>query len=161
MTATDQDLRARDGIELTGDLERAGRLSAEALRGWPQHTTEALYTCGRTGPHRHTFTGPLLHDVLADARPAFDPARRKERARYLIRVRGADGHLALLTWAEIDPEFAAAPVLLAVALDGAPLGGEGPQLVVPQDRCGTRYIRRVVTVRVSDARADGAPEHEG
>ncbi|MEY9874254.1 hypothetical protein ABH931_003748 [Streptacidiphilus sp. MAP12-33] len=142
------DTRVCDGVELTGDLERPLRLDADTLRSWPQHTTDALYTCGRTGPHRHTFTGPLLHDVLADARPRFDPARRKERARYLIGVRGADGHLAVLTWAEIDPEFAAAPVLLAVALDGVALGADGPQLVVPQDHCGTRYIRRVSSIRV-------------
>lgn len=33
-----------------------------------------------------------LHDVLKDAGPVFDPARRKDRLRFLIAVHGTDGH---------------------------------------------------------------------
>ncbi|MCX5337817.1 hypothetical protein [Streptomyces sp. NBC_00140] len=54
------------------------------------------------------------------------------------RLTGMDGHRALLSWAEIDPDFAHAPVLLAVSIDEAPLDRAGPQLVLPQDRCGAR-----------------------
>ncbi|MDX2682983.1 hypothetical protein [Streptomyces soliscabiei] len=46
------------------------------------------------------LTGPLLHDVLMAAQPAStrpraraDPARRKDRLRFLIAVSGADGQL--------------------------------------------------------------------
>lgn len=62
-------------------------------------------------------------DLLADdAGPGFDPARRTDRLRFPIAVAGADGHHALLTWAEIDPDFGHAPVLLArrrIAADNA------------------------------------------
>ncbi|MCX5365232.1 hypothetical protein OG864_41825 [Streptomyces sp. NBC_00124] len=57
-------------------------------------------------------------------------------------------HRALLSWAEIDPDFAHAPVLLAVSIDEAPLDRAGPQLVLPQDRCGARYVSGVTGIRV-------------
>lgn len=74
----------------------------------------------------------LLHDVLHDAGPGFDPARRKDRLRFLIAVAGADGHHALLTWAEIDPDFGHAPVLLAVGIDDTPLDRAGPSSCCPR-----------------------------
>lgn len=54
---------------------------------------------------------------LALTGPVFDPARRKDRLRFLIAVTGTDGHRALLSWAEIDPDFADAPVLPAVTME--------------------------------------------
>src|SRR5690348_1883534 len=54
---------------------------------------------------------------LAVTGPVFDPARRKDRLRFLIAVTGTDGHRALLSWAEIDPDFADAPVLPAVTME--------------------------------------------
>jgi DMSO/TMAO reductase YedYZ molybdopterin-dependent catalytic subunit len=133
---------------LTGDLARPARLTVPDLLAWPQRATEAAFECATSGVRHHRFTGPLLHDVLTDAAPAFDPVRRKDRLRFLITVRGADGHLALLSWAEIDPDFGRAPVLLAVTLDGTPLDRAGSQLVLPQDRCGARYISGIETIRV-------------
>ncbi|MFJ5774491.1 hypothetical protein [Streptomyces sp. NPDC093094] len=133
---------------LTGDLDRPARLTVPDLLAWPQHGTETAFECTTSGIRRHRFTGPLLHDVLMDAAPAFDPARRKDRLRFLIAVRGSDGHRALLSWAEIDPDFGRAPVLLAVTLDDTPLDRAGSQLVLPQDRCGARYISGIEAVRV-------------
>lgn len=77
-------------------------------------------------------------------------------AREPVTRRCRHGHHALLSWAEIDPDFGRAPVLLAVTLDGAPLDRVGPQLVLPQDRCGARYISGIEVIRV-----DGGypPEH--
>ncbi|SEN35662.1 molybdopterin-binding protein [Actinacidiphila rubida] len=135
-------------VALTGDLARPGPLTVAALRGRRQHLARVEFACATSGERRHTFTGPLLHDVLLDAGPRFDPRRRKDRLRFLIAVRGADGHHAVLSWAEIDPDFGRAPVLLAVTLDGTQLDGAGPQLVLPQDRCGARYISGITAIRV-------------
>ncbi|MGO4755337.1 hypothetical protein AB4212_43205, partial [Streptomyces sp. 2MCAF27] len=117
------------------------------LLAWPQHGAQVAFECATSGGRHHHFTGPLLHDVLTDAGPVFDAARRKDRLRFLIAVRGTDCHRALLSWAEIDPDFGRAPVLLAVTLDDTPLDRAGPQLVLPQDRCGARYISGVDTIR--------------
>lgn len=75
-------------LVLAGDLERPARLTVPDLLGRPQHRAEVAFECATSGIRRHRFTGPLLHDVLMDAGPVFDPARRKDRLRFLIAVRG-------------------------------------------------------------------------
>ncbi|MGW7611414.1 molybdopterin-dependent oxidoreductase [Streptomyces sp. NPDC054766] len=135
-------------LALSGDLARPARLTVPDLFAWPRHRVRVSFECATSGVRHHGFEGPLLHDVLRDAGPRFDPARRKDRLRFLIAVAGADGHHALLTWAEIDPDFAGAPVLLAVGIDGTPLDRAGPQLVLPQDRCGARHISGINAIRV-------------
>ncbi|MET8536844.1 molybdopterin-dependent oxidoreductase [Streptomyces sp. NPDC005065] len=135
-------------LALTGDLIRPARLTVPDLLAWPQHEAEVSFECATSGIRHHRFTGPLLHDVLAAAGPGFAPARRKDRLRFLIAVSGTDGHHALLSWAEIDPDFGRAPVLLAVTIDGTPLDRTGPQLVLPQDRCGARHISGINAIRV-------------
>ncbi|WP_329467306.1 molybdopterin-dependent oxidoreductase [Streptomyces sp. NBC_01431] len=135
-------------LVITGDLAHPARLTVPDLLIWPQYEAQVAFECATSGIQRHRFTGPLLHDVLQDAGPAFDPVRRKDRLRFLIAVRGADGHHALLSWAEIDPDFGRAPVLLSVTLDDTPLDRVGPQLVLPQDRCGARHISGIDAIRV-------------
>lgn len=138
----------RTELAVTGDLAHPARLSVPDLRAWPQRRAQVSFECATTGIRHHRFEGPLLYDVLRNTEPAFDPVRRKDRLRFLIAVSGADGHHALLTWAEIDPDFAAAPVLLATRIDDTPLDLPGPQLVVPQDRCGARHISGVIAIVV-------------
>ncbi|MEV6309012.1 molybdopterin-dependent oxidoreductase [Streptomyces sp. NPDC051840] len=135
-------------LALTGDLARPATLTVRDLLAWPQRCAEVSFECATSGIRRHRFEGPLLHDVLKDAGPGFDPARRKDRLRFLIALSGADGHRVLLSWAEIDPDFGRAPVLLGVSIDGSPLDRAGPQLVLPQDRCGARHISAVDSIRV-------------
>ncbi|MFF4956263.1 molybdopterin-dependent oxidoreductase [Streptomyces sp. NPDC001222] len=138
-------------LALTGDLARPVRLTVRDLGAWPQHRVGVTFECATSGVRRHRFTGPLLYDVLSAAGPGFDPARRKDRLRFLIAVTGADGHHVLLSWAEIDPDFGRAPVLLAGSIDDTPLDRAGPQLVLPQDRCGARYVSGVNAIRVDGA----------
>ncbi|MCX4672209.1 molybdopterin-dependent oxidoreductase [Streptomyces sp. NBC_01381] len=135
-------------LALTGDVARPARLTVTDLLAWPQHRVRVSFECATSGMQHHLFEGPLLHDVLSDAGPGFDPARRKDRLRFLIAVRGADGHHGLLSWAEIDPDFGRAPVLLAVGIDDTPLDHAGPQLVLPQDRCGGRHISGIQAIHV-------------
>ncbi|MFI6878855.1 molybdopterin-dependent oxidoreductase [Streptomyces sp. NPDC050400] len=136
-------------VVLDGDVARPSRLTVADLRSRPQRSAAVAFECATSGVRHHRFTGPLLHDVLTAAEPAFDPARRKDRLRFLIAVSGADGHRTLLSWAEIDPDFGRAPVLLAVAMDDSPLDSAGPQLVLPQDRCGARYVSGITAIRVN------------
>lgn len=135
-------------LVLSGDLARPVRLTVPDLLRWPQHRARVSFECATSGVRRHSFSGPRLHDVLCDAEPGFDRGRRKDRLRFLIGVSGTDGHRALLSWAEIDPDFAHAPVLLAVSIDESPLDRAGPQLVLPQNRCGARYVSGITGIRV-------------
>ncbi|MFJ8825989.1 molybdopterin-dependent oxidoreductase [Streptomyces sp. NPDC102467] len=143
-------------LSLSGDLARPARLTVAELRAWPQHRAEVAFECATSGIQHHRFSGPRLYDVLSAAGPGFDPVRRKDRLRFLIAVRGADGHHAVLSWAEIDPDFADAPVLLGLTIDDAPLDRAGPQLVLPQDRCGARHISGIHAIRVDGGYAPWA-----
>ncbi|MZE52669.1 molybdopterin-dependent oxidoreductase [Streptomyces sp. SID5770] len=128
-----------------GDVARPVTLAvADLRRGGEQHRAEVVFDCATDGPRRHTFAGPLLREVVAAA-----------RSRFLLAVSGGDGHHALLSWAEIDADFGDAPVLLATRMDDRDLDGDGPQLVVPSDRCGARYVSAVTGIWIGSARLAG------
>ncbi|MFE5944387.1 molybdopterin-dependent oxidoreductase [Streptomyces sp. NPDC056480] len=132
---------------LWGEVAEPTRLTVADLRtGWEQHRAEVVFDCATAGPQHHTFEGPLLREVLRRVRPDFDPARRKERSRFLLAVSGGDGHHTVLSWAEIDADFGNAPVLLATRMDDEELDDVGAQLVVPSDRCGARYVSAVTGI---------------
>lgn len=141
---------AVDGaLTLAGQVREPSRLSMAALRSMPQRETTVRFACKSSGERRHYFSGPLLLDVLNAAGPLFAPGERKDRLRFVVSVLGRDGHRAVLSWGEIDPEFGNTPALLAVEMDCRALDGEGPHLVVPGDRCGARHISGVAEVRIS------------
>ncbi|GAA1369714.1 molybdopterin-dependent oxidoreductase [Streptomyces beijiangensis] len=143
---------------LQGELHSPATLTVAELReGWEQHRADVVFDCATSGPQRHTFEGPLLREVVAAAGPAFDARRRKDRSRFVLTVTGEDGHHTVLSWAEIDPDFGNAPVLLATRMDGRGLDAEGSQLVVPSDRCGARYISAITRIWVGTCSAPARP----
>jgi hypothetical protein len=68
------------------------------------------------------------------ARPRFRPVVGKDRVRFLVAVTGHDGHLAVLSWGEIDPRY------------GHPLHTLGPQRVVSGDPAGGRNVSRIASI---------------
>ncbi|WP_230423718.1 hypothetical protein [Streptomyces radicis] len=153
----------RAAVALTGEVARPALLTVDDLvdsAAWPVHHAEVTFLCSTSGARRHRFSGPALHDVVLSAAPAFPSGRRKDRTRFLLVVAGADGHVAVLSWAEIDPDFAGSAVLLATHADGSSLAGPGPQLVVPGDRYGARCVSRVGRVGVHRAGADTGDQGE-
>ncbi|PRH80152.1 molybdopterin-dependent oxidoreductase [Streptomyces solincola] len=145
-----------------GEVAEPLTLTAAELRArWPEHRAEVVFQCAQSGPRRHTFQGPLLREVLTAAEPCFDPRRRKHRSRFLVAVGGGDGHHTVLSWAEIDADFGAAPLLLATRIDGRDLDADGCQLVVPTDHCGARYVSAVTGIWVGACGRDGAPPAAG
>jgi DMSO/TMAO reductase YedYZ molybdopterin-dependent catalytic subunit len=136
------------GLELGGAVERPLSLGVGDLCArFAPHRADVVFDCLTSGARRHRFEGPMLRDVVTAARPVFGAGGRKERSRCRLAVSGADGHGAVLAWAEIDADFRDVPVLLATSQDGRTLT-RGPQLVVPSDRCGARYVSAVTCVRV-------------
>ena len=139
---------------MTGDLSESARLTVADLRVWPRHLARVRFRCATEGERSHAFAGPLLRDAALGAMPgAVVPALRKDRGRYVVVVTGADGHQAVLSWAEIDPEYASRQVLLATRADGRPLDRYGPQLVVPHDGCGGRYISTITQIWIGACHA--------
>ncbi|MFI6737744.1 hypothetical protein ACIBI9_32895 [Nonomuraea sp. NPDC050451] len=148
MHPTSTELPTDGQVTLSGQVRAPGWVSAATLRSMPQREMAVSFECRSSGPRRHYFTGPLLIDVLQAAEPLFDPAERKDRLRFLIAVLGRDGHRAVLSWGEIDPEFGNTAALLAVSMDCRDLEKEGPHLVMPGDRCGARHISQVTDIRM-------------
>lgn len=141
-------------IRVRGAVRQPRILGMADLRALPQHEREITFSCRSSGLRRHRFTGPLLLDVLHSARPAFAPGERKDRLRFLISLRAADGHRIVLSWAEIDPEFGNGPILLGHSRDGRRLDDQGPQLVVPGDVCGARNVSGIVDLHLHADPAD-------
>ncbi|MFC8450665.1 molybdopterin-dependent oxidoreductase [Kitasatospora sp. NPDC057223] len=135
-------------VRLHGSVDEPVELTVAQLRTLPAHRVDVTFDCRTEGEQRHTFEGPKLWDVLRTARPQVDLRGRKKRLRFLLTVAAADGHGTVLSWAEIDPDFGGQQILLATSIDGMPLDDAGPQLVVPADRCGARYISGITTVWV-------------
>ncbi|MGW2397415.1 hypothetical protein ACWCYY_12770 [Kitasatospora sp. NPDC001664] len=107
-------------VRLRGLLDAPGELTVAQLRDLPVHRVEATFDCLGSGKQRHGFEGHRLWDVIRTAEPRVDLVGRKQRLRLLLTVTGADGHLAALSWAEIDPDFGGQQILLATSIDGTP-----------------------------------------
>jgi hypothetical protein len=71
-----------------------------------------------------------------------------EQPRLVVRVTGADGYTAVVALAEIAPQFAERPILLAGRMNGAPLPDNALRLIVPGDRRGGRSVRDVIRIDI-------------
>ncbi|CAJ60816.1 MULTISPECIES: hypothetical protein [Frankia] len=118
---------------------------ADLAAKYPQHTQTVSFQSG-AGPQTHTYTGPLLYDVLQAAKPALRSDVKNDALRYAAVVHASDGYESVVSWGEIDPGFANTEALLAVTQDGVSLAKEGPRLTAPGDTKGGRYVSGVTAV---------------
>jgi molybdate transport system substrate-binding protein len=100
-----------------------------------------------------TFTGVPLWQVISAAQPNLNADVRNDRISTFIVVTATDRYQAVISWGEIDPEFAGQPILVAYEENGAPIEDEqGPiRLIVPTDARGARYVSGVVNISLRDA----------
>jgi molybdate transport system substrate-binding protein len=100
-----------------------------------------------------SFTGVPLWQVISAAQPNLNTDVRNDRIGMFIVVTGSDGYQAVISWGEIDPEFAGQPILVAYEQEGAPIADDqGPiRLIVPTDARGGRYVSGVVNISLHDA----------
>jgi DMSO/TMAO reductase YedYZ molybdopterin-dependent catalytic subunit len=126
-----------------GRVAHPKTLSVADLRRFPAHREVVRYIAAGK-QETHHFRGALLTDVLAAAKPRFDPAVKHDELRHAVLVGATDGYATVLSWGEIDPGFANTGVLLATEQDGQALAR--PRLVVPSDKEGGRYVTDVSSV---------------
>lgn len=144
-------------VRVAGQVDKPYTLTLADLRKLPQVSASVEYTSAK-GPQKHTYQGVLLHEVLEDAQPRFDPAKKNGSLRGVVAATGGGDYRAVFAWAELDPGFAKSPVLLAVSEDGVAFeDASGPRLVVPQDTKGGRYVSELnqLWVGVVDPLVDG------
>lgn len=151
--ATEQSVSASSpgAFDIVGNVKNRLVLNTAVLEKLPAKTLTVTYRSGSV-TETHTFTGPLLRDVVALAGPKFDPAVRNDKLRHYVSATGTDGYQAIVAWGEIDPDFANQDILLATTEDGRSLADDGPRLVVPSDGRGGRYVFGVARIRVDRAK---------
>jgi hypothetical protein len=139
---------AGGGFAITGHVKHPLHLRLADLAKYPQHTVQVTFVGGK--PERtqnHTFSGPLLIDVLNAAGPQFDAAAKNDALRWGILVTGSGNYRALIAWSELDPHLGAKQVLLSMTEDGKPL--DAPRIALPDDKGGGRYVGGVTDVRLN------------
>ena len=141
-----------EAVELTGLVEQPATLTVTDLQQLPTETVDVSYET-HEGTEQHTYRGVRLYTVIEQAGLKLDSDRKNDQLRKYVAITAKDGYEAVVSWGEIDPDYADASILLAWEEDGETLTGkDGPvRLVVPTDKQGGRYVSGVVRVEVRDA----------
>jgi hypothetical protein len=144
-------------LRVTGDVTQTLSLSEGDLEALPTVTMEVTFTAGN-GVQHHTEAGPLLTSVIGLAGLRVDPDTKNDKLRHWVVATGKDGYQAVVSWGEIDPQYAGVPVIVSTSEDGRALAGPNApaRLVVPSDRLGGRYVFGLVRLDVQGA---GSPAH--
>ncbi len=98
------------------------------------------------------YTGASLWTLLAQTAGGIKPVAASGKnptiAMYVVAT-GSDGYRAVLSLADIDPEFGNQPVLDAYSIDGKPLDRGGvARLVVPGDVMAARSVSNLAAIEV-------------
>ena len=101
-----------------------------------------------------TYSGVRLADLLAKLGVPLGKELHGDSLAIYVTAHGSDGYEALLSLAEIDPEFHPGEVIVADAMNGKPLDShDGPlKLVVSEDKRPARCVRNLVTIDVLSSR---------
>jgi len=137
----------------TGPLKITfGSQSAE----WPPETLAALPQVTVTAYNEHakasqTFTGVPLSALLTRLGVSEKPHGGKDFRLYLV-AEGADGYGVVYSIGEVTPDVHDGTVLVALTIDGKPLGANGPfQLVATGEKRPARWVRNLAAIRVLTA----------
>ena len=101
-----------------------------------------------------TYSGVRLVDLLTKMGAPLGKELRGEALAIYMVAKGSDGYAAVLSLAEVDPEFHPGEVIVADAMDGKPLDAHnGPfKLVVTEDKRPARSVRNLVSIELRSAR---------
>ncbi len=137
-----------DGTLLVGgQVYNPLSFTTDDLRVYPSQTAEVTYLSGED-TITASYTGVLLWDVLSSSQVNFNADVKNDKLGFFIVATGRDGYQAVIAWGEIDPEFGNQAILVAFEKDGTAL--DAPQLVVPGDARGGRYVSGLVSLEVRD-----------
>ncbi len=133
-------------LTVGGDLPSQLVLKAEDLLKMPREKVAIPDADGT----KVEYEGVPLREILKRAgAPMEKELRGKALASYVL-AKAHDGYQVVFTLAEVAPEFANEPILVADKRDGKPLFGyQGPfRLVCPNDKAGARSVRMLETLEL-------------
>ncbi|WP_128548648.1 molybdopterin-dependent oxidoreductase [Larkinella soli] len=139
-------LRAQSVLTVTGEVSRPLALQAADLKAMPHTEVTAKEHDGR----ERRYSGVPLVEILRRAGTTLGSELRGANLTKYVIVKAADNYEVLFALPELDPGFTSRTVLLADAVDGAPLPeGVGPyRVIVPDEKKPARWIREVKTIEV-------------
>ncbi|MFD9700060.1 molybdopterin-binding protein [Lentzea sp. NPDC059081] len=134
-----------DQVLVTGDISDEWTFSTAHLDA---HAREPVNVSYRTTRVRevHCVQGVPLHEVLRRVTLRVDEASKMDRLSFVVVATSQDGFRAVLSWAEVDPEFGSCSALLATRYNGRRL--TRPTLVTPRDARSSRYVRDVARIEI-------------
>jgi hypothetical protein len=127
--------------------DKSAEWTLEQLAGLP-HTTIKLYN--EHAKADQTFAGVPLMELLKPLGVPEKP-KGKDFTLYLV-AEGSDGYQVVYSIGEVTPDVHDGTVLVADAMDGKPLGANGPvQLVAAGEKRPARWVRNLAAIRVKVA----------
>jgi hypothetical protein len=137
-------------FQVAGQVMTPKWFDVSALEKLP-HVNQNVTYFAAGNVENDTFTGALLWDLLQSVGIITNPNIKNDILRKTIVVTGTDGYVSVFTAGEIDPGFGGNQIIIAYAVNGQPLGCEGPaQTVAPGDKAGGRFVHNIATIIVKD-----------
>jgi hypothetical protein len=137
-------------FSISGAVRKRATFDLAALKALPAVTQTA---------GGNSFTGASLWALLNDGAVSLQPDGKVKNATlsmYAV-VTGSDGYRAVVSLAEIDPEFGNRPALIAYSVNGVPLGRNGmARLVMPGDLKMGRSVARLSSIEILTAAPSSA-----
>jgi DMSO/TMAO reductase YedYZ molybdopterin-dependent catalytic subunit len=138
------------GIRLDGAIGDVRTWTVEQLATLPLQTQDVSFQA--EGAQKSLRgRGVLLLDLLQRAKPKFDPKKKRDSLRHAVLVHAVDGYEAVVSWGEIDPEFAGNPVIVTVDENDKRL--DRPGMIVPGDKHGGRHVDAIDRISLVAVRA--------
>ncbi len=136
-------------ITISGAVEKSVTISMTDLSNMPHRSVSIR---DRTGMVTK-FDGVPLQSLLELAGLHFGNGLKGDRLAAFLLVEAADDYRVVIALPELDSSMTDDVVLLASHRDGQPLSpSEGPfQIIVPQDKKRSRWVRQVKALRVLHA----------
>ena len=123
---------------------KSAEWTAATLAG---ETHQTLNVYNEHAKANQSYSGVLLIDLLKKLGVP-DKPRGKDFQLFIVAA-GSDGYEVVYSIGEITPDVHDGSVIVADAMDGKPLGENGPlQLVASGEKRPARWVRNLVAVRV-------------
>ena len=137
-------------LTVSGEVKTPLTLEAADIKAMEHSEVTAKDRDGK----EHRYSGVPLVAILRKAGVTLGGELRGENLVKYVIAKAADGYEVLFALPETDPDFTNRVILLADAMDGAPLAqGVGPyRLVVPDEKKPARWIREIRSIEVRFAK---------
>ena len=136
-------------FRIEGLVQHPQTYTLSTLSSLPQTRLNVDFYTG-SGPVTASYTGVLLWDLLNAAGVITDPSNKNDLLRRVVAVVGSDGYVAVYSLGELAPQFGGEQVIVAYAVNGAPLAGASgfAETIAPGDKAGGRAVNRIAHIIV-------------